>query len=84
VISVARFACVSNLRISFVGAKCVVVSVDYRLAPENVHPAPIDDAVDALQWVLKNDRSLLNVDVARIAVGGSSGSVVRTVRVGLN
>ncbi|TFK57116.1 Alpha/beta hydrolase fold-3 [Heliocybe sulcata] len=54
------------------GAKCVVVSVDYRLAPENPYPAAVEDVVDSLQWLYAKGSAELNVDVKRIAVGGSS------------
>jgi len=58
------------------GANCVVVSVDYRLAPENPYPEAVEDAVEALQWVWQNGTSMLGIDTKRIAVGGTSRHVV--------
>lgn len=56
----------------FVAANCVVVSVDYRLAPENPYPAAVEDAVEALQWVVSNGSSEIRINPSRVAVGGSS------------
>ncbi|MCB1684971.1 MAG: alpha/beta hydrolase [Pseudomonadales bacterium] len=53
-----------------VAADCIVVSVDYRLAPEHVYPAAVVDAYAATCWVADNAESLGGN--GRLAVGGES------------
>src|SRR5262249_21496982 len=50
---------------------CVVVSVDYRLAPETNSPGPVEDGYAVLRWMNEEAR-VLGIDRRRIAVGGPS------------
>ena len=49
----------------------IVISVDYRLAPEHKFPAATDDAIAATKWVAANAREL-GIDAARLSIGGDS------------
>ena len=60
-------------------AHAVVVSVDYRLAPENPFPTGITDCFDVVKWIYKNANEI-NVNNSQIAVSGdSAGGNIATV-----
>ena len=52
----------------------IIVSIDYRLAPETKLPGIIEDVEDAFKWIRKEGAALFHADTSRIAVmGGSAG-----------
>ncbi|WP_127794772.1 alpha/beta hydrolase [Agromyces sp. LHK192] len=61
-----------------VGAGCVVISVDYRLAPEHQHPAALSDAESVLRWVA-GQAAALGISPERVCIGGdSAGATLAT------
>lgn len=56
----------------FIDAGYVVVSIDYRLAPETKLPDLVGDVEDAFRWVREKGPSLFGADPGRIASAGTS------------
>lgn len=52
-------------------AKCPVISVDYRLAPQHKFPAGLEDCISAYEWTLKNAEKC-GAPAGRAAIGGDS------------
>lgn len=60
-------------------AKAVVVSVDYRLAPENPFPIPVQDSYDAFLWVAENVDDLQGDSSKLFVAGDSAGGNIAAV-----
>jgi acetyl esterase/lipase len=60
----------------------VVVSVEYRLSPENPHPAPAEDCYAGLQWMAAHAEEL-NIDPDKLGVYGGSAGGGLTIAVAL-
>src|SRR5262249_32604992 len=60
----------------------VLVSLDYRLAPEVKLPAIVEDVEDAFRWLRKDGPKLLHIDPDRMVVAGGSAGGYLTLVVG--
>jgi acetyl esterase len=54
-------------------ARCVVVSLEYRLAPESPFPAPLDDCVAAIGWILDDPSRIVANPTSVVTLGDSAG-----------
>jgi acetyl esterase/lipase len=60
----------------------VLISIDYRLAPETKLPAIIEDIQDVFRWIHKQGPRLLNIDTDRLVVTGRSAGGYLTLMTG--
>lgn len=71
-----------RFRNEFAGNGCILVSIDYRLAPETLLPEIIADVEDAFRFVRERGPELFHADPQRIAVGGGSAGGYLTLTSG--
>ncbi len=69
----------ATCRILAAASRCIVVAVDYRLAPEHPFPAAVDDAVVAYAWVHRHSRELGIADGQVGVMGDSAGGNLAAV-----
>jgi acetyl esterase len=50
----------------------IVISIDYRMAPENKFPAAPKDCIEATEWIYTNGKELFNGDINKITIIGDS------------
>lgn len=55
-----------------VDTSCVVISADYRFAPEHSYPAAVDDCFDALRFVVREGPGKLGIDRSYVMLAGIS------------
>ncbi|ORY21049.1 Alpha/Beta hydrolase protein [Naematelia encephala] len=55
-----------------VGANAVVVSPEYRMAPDHPYPAAIEDCWEVLLWLWEQGSSVIRINPSRFVIGGAS------------
>lgn len=61
---------------------CMVIDVDYKLAPEYPYPTAVNECYDIVKWAMEHAEEL-NIDPARVAVGGHSSGATITAALAL-
>ncbi|KAL6803612.1 Alpha/Beta hydrolase protein [Trichoderma sp. SZMC 28012] len=75
-----RFSGVAELLDTIKGIKCVIITVEYRLAPETRAPGGAEDCYAGLIWVSEN-AIVLGIDPAKIVIWGVSGGASLTAAI---
>jgi acetyl esterase/lipase len=77
-----RDGVMGRVKKAFLDAGYVIVSIDYRLAPETKLPAIVEDIEDAFKWIREDGPELFSADSSKIAVLGGSAGGYLTLLVG--